>query len=406
MSKENQTILLVDDDKCFAETFKCVLEYSGFTIEIAFDASEALRIIEQHSKTNNSFDLVVIDLNMPNMNGSELLIELKRRYSQLPVIIYTGYGDDIETAVKLMANGADDFICKGGDPENVVTRIRMLLEKAAYKEIKPIENILEQTIKRLLREKKELENRVAILENKIITSKDVSCKDDIFLGSIGELLRPFIHDLNNSILTIQTCLNIFDLAVKGKKKNIAKVDTFLKICNEEIIRLHMLLDDIRFLGYHQNPDLFSKIDINSLIKRISSQIFKRYQKPDIKLVLSKKLPEIQADKSSIEQIIKNLLMNAVEACDDSKGLIRVTTKMINNPPLLQIIVKDNGVGIDPATKDKIYDLHFTTKKMGFGIGLYLVKKAIEQHRGTICYDSIPNKGTTFVVTLPASREDV
>lgn len=405
MSKENQTILVVDDDNNILEVLKMLLSVEGFTVEIALDGSEALRIIEQHSKTNNSFDLVITDLVMQNMDGNELLIEIKRRWPQLPVIILTAHGN-VEAAVKLMTNGADDFIRKPFEIKEFVMRIRRLLEKAAHKEIKPVENNLEQTIRRLLREKKELENRVAVLEKEIIISKDESSKDDIFLRNIGELLRPFIHDLNGPITIIKNCLDIFDLTVKGKKKNIAKVDKVLKICNEQVIRLHMFLDDLRFLGYHQNPDLFSKIDINSLIKRIASQIFKRYQKPDIKLVLSKKLPEVQADKSSIEQIIRNLLMNAVEACDDGKGLIRVTTKMIDNPPLLQIIVKDNGVGIDSAAKDKIYDLHFTTKKMGFGIGLYLVKKAIELHRGTIHYESIPNKGTTFIVTLPVSREDV
>ncbi|MBF0345525.1 MAG: ATP-binding protein [Nitrospirae bacterium] len=91
-------------------------------------------------------------------------------------------------------------------------------------------------------------------------------------------------------------------------------------------------------------------------------------------------------------LITNLVTNAIEACDPKYGKITVSTKRDDyNPELVNIIVTDNGIGIHKNEVERMYDLHYTTKKMGFGIGLYLVKKAVELHKGTITCESEPFK---------------
>ena len=112
---------------------------------------------------------------------------------------------------------------------------------------------------------------------------------------------------------------------------------------------------------------------------------------------------VEIDRGQMEQVLINLLKNAVEATEGmAEARIRLLSMMVEGGRL-QWRVEDNGPGILPEVVDKVFVPFFTTKASGYGIGLSLCKQIVTNHRGTITVRSVPGKGTAFVVELPLSQ---
>ena len=125
MVKENLRILVVDDEKDYCEVLKMILENNGYVVETCFNGKEALDILEERS-----FDVVVSDLNMPVMDGFELLKNIKEREYDTEVLILTAFGT-IEKAVETMKNGAYSYVTKGSDPEELLIEVRKIRDMRA-----------------------------------------------------------------------------------------------------------------------------------------------------------------------------------------------------------------------------------------------------------------------------------
>ena len=128
---------------------------------------------------------------------------------------------------------------------------------------------------------------------------------------------------------------------------------------------------------------------------------------DLELRLAQELPEVEADRSQMQQLIMNLTVNAAEALGDRPGAVTITTYSRTTDAELQVVleVKDTGCGMDAETQARAFDPFFTTKFTGRGLGLSAVMGIIRAHRGTISVESAPGKGSTFTVVLPAMAPD-
>ena len=106
------------------------------------------------------------------------------------------------------------------------------------------------------------------------------------------------------------------------------------------------------------------------------------------------------DALQINRAIQNVVINAVQACAENKGSVKITCT--EKDFYVDLRVEDNGAGMTKEQMAKIFDPYFTTKqgKSGTGLGLYITKKVIDDHNGSIKVDSTPNVGTTFVIRLP------
>jgi signal transduction histidine kinase len=116
------------------------------------------------------------------------------------------------------------------------------------------------------------------------------------------------------------------------------------------------------------------------------------------------VPPIEADASILRQALVNLAKNAMQAMPDG-GRLDVSC-MLSKDGRVEIRVADTGIGISPENLAKIFDLYFTTKQSGTGIGLSLVYRTIQLHNGDIDVESTPGKGTTFIIKMPQARTDV
>jgi signal transduction histidine kinase len=126
------------------------------------------------------------------------------------------------------------------------------------------------------------------------------------------------------------------------------------------------------------------------------------QRIGIEFAVNDALPPVEHDPAQINQVLLNLLLNAIQSMD-KPGTIRVTLEKLDNDMVL-IGVRDEGKGIAPEHLPNIFRPFFTTKGHGTGLGLSLARRMVESHGGTIDVKSAPGKGTEFDIELPIRRE--
>lgn len=213
MIKENLRILVVDDERDYCEVLKMILEGNGYITEVCFDGREALDIMEQ-----NSFDIVISDLNMPVMDGYELLKEIKKREYDTEVVMLTAFGT-IEKAVETMKAGAYTYVTKGTDPEELLLEIRKIkdMRAAAMKN-----RILEEKV----RGGYMLESRNAGFSNMLTLAERAAASESniLILGESGsgkEVLASFIHEKSS-----RSNANLLELNCQALSESILESELF------------------------------------------------------------------------------------------------------------------------------------------------------------------------------------
>jgi len=215
------------------------------------------------------------------------------------------------------------------------------------------------------------------------------------MAEIGNFSMMIAHELKNPLGIIKGSIDI--LAKEGVKTKVKK--TMIEYIQDEVKRLNRLVED--FLSFARpNPPHKSLVDINQVItKIINLKPFPEFKEKDIslKVELSKEISEINLDEHQIYQALLNLFNNAIQAIP-KKG--EITFKTDKSGDGILIIIADNGTGIPDEEKEKVFDPFFTKKERGTGLGLAVVKKIIDNHRGEIKINDRKGGGTVFSLWFP------
>jgi C4-dicarboxylate-specific signal transduction histidine kinase len=222
------------------------------------------------------------------------------------------------------------------------------------------------------------------------------------INIMGEMASGLAHELNQPLSAISTyCqagLRIIDTLESRPDKLVHALEHASMQAQRagEIIRRMR-----RFTG--KGVVRHKPIDINRVIKNAVSYVETAQKRKGIKLVLdlADGLPAAIADEIQIEQVILNLLHNAIEAMfsgSENTRILRVSSER-SDVDTLRVTVNDTGPGLDAATLDSIFDTFFTTKKSGTGLGLAISRSIVEAHGGQLRAESKPGAGATFYFTL-------
>ncbi len=226
------------------------------------------------------------------------------------------------------------------------------------------------------------------------------------LNIIGEMASGLAHELNQPLCAILSCADLCLRATAGEIKDIDRLKGDLQVIETQAERAGNIIQRIRALVKKQDTQR-SDVDINGLIRETLSFIDTDIRRNEIKLSLelSEQMPKVTADTIQIEQVLLNLLRNAIEALAgtdiEKRSLIIQTTRDSEN--VVKVVMRDSGDGLTAEVEKQLFNPFFTTKPDGLGVGLSISYSIIEAHHGELWAKSNPDHGSTFGFTLPVAK---
>lgn len=362
-------ILVADDEKTTRELLARALASKGFTVETALDGADALeKIRRQH------FDMLITDLLMPNMIGTELIQKSREILPDLIVIVITAHAT-LETAIEALKQGAYDYITKPFEPEFIIPVIERGLEKLRLRQ----KNAELEEITKKLQEVEQIKS---------------------------DLLDTITHEFSTPIAIIKAYIDMF-LDGHFDTSNPRHIES-LRSIRSAVIRLERLVMNLLTLsmGKGKNFELKKeKIFIQDIISNALSQLNDDIAKKNINVILNIEthLPAIEADPTKLSIAALNLIDNAIKF-NKTGGIIRISASQLKSKSI-GVAISDTGIGIPEEKIEEIYspftqvDMSSTREHQGTGLGLAVAKTIIEAHGGKITLKSKLGKGSTFIFVL-------
>ena len=384
----SEKILIVDDEQMILELTSMVLDSRGFAVQTVDNATDGYEIIEREQPS-----LVLLDYMMPRVNGLDALKEIRARFPDTYLIMFTGKGSE-EVAVELMKAGASDYILKPFSNAKLVERIESVLRVRSI-EMRNRELVNEQ--KKLLDEierwNRELEQRV---EQK--TTELEHAHHEILLteklASLGHLSAGMAHEIRNPLNSI----SLFAQVLTSGLKNEPEMKSYSEKILNEVERIDAILVKLLSTSKRANFQLRS-IRLADVIDASLKPFLEQIQAQNVTLTktLQENSPSILADADELGQVFSNLFANALFEMKQG-GSLSVSLECDDSEAL--VTVSDTGEGIPEEDMNKIFDPFFTTKERGTGFGLSVVLRIVKTYSGRIHVKSEPGQGTTFQIWLP------
>jgi len=362
---EPKTILCVDDEPIIRAL--CVNALDDYHVVVAEDGIEALNILE-----TIKVDIVLSDINMPNMDGLELLQTIKGKRPDLAVILMTGYSDS-ELVLQALKTGADDFINK---PINIL-QLSTVVEKVSDK----------------LKIRQELAD----------------------LKQIDKLKSDFLGLISHKLKTPTTAISLFiqNIAEGIESPNDADFQQMLALVQTETTHLEQLIQDLLYFSEatlnNENIQL-EPLDIGLVATKVTATMQPTAQRHQVELknlITAPLAPKaLLLSPQRINFAIRALIDNAIKF---SQASSTVTVSGETDSKYVCIKVQDCGTGISKAELAKIFnkfyqiDPEHTGQVRGFGLGLYYARDFIRSMGGQLQIESVPNVGTVATIQFPLHR---
>jgi signal transduction histidine kinase len=341
-------VMIVDDERVQLRSLKRGLKSVGYDVVEAINAKEALSCLDEHIAP---VDIVITDYAMPGMNGIELLKEIRIRESTIPVIMMTAYGEK-DLVIEALRNKCDSFLEKPFVLEDLIQEIN----RAGFNRLK-------------------------------------NTKSD----QITKLIPRFVHQLNNPLMAI---LGSAELSLI-QKEDPERLEAGIRTIIESVNKMQEINRQILKLGLEEKNS-FETVDVTAVLKN-SLNMFKELITFK-EITLEKKVEGslyVMGNKFQIEQLLKNLILNAIDAMDNiAEKRLKIDIEKCETSESVCVKIEDTGCGIPKASREKIFSPYYTRKKNGTGLGLAIAKDIVEQHKGKLKIESEVEKGTIFIVTLP------
>lgn len=369
MHKEPINLLLVDDDAGDRKIVKLALDRSSNVADFNIETTETLSQATEYLK-NKDYDVVLLDLGLPDSGGINTVQKAHEANPNVPIIVLTGLVNE-EMGFKAIENGAEDYLVKGKSLEHALVRIiRYAIER--------------KKVERKLKEAIEAKSQ--------------------FMSTVSHELRVPLTSIKESIAIV-----LDGLAGKVTKEQ----KNCLDIAKRNIDRLNRLIGDLldfnKLEAGKMNFDMQDG-NANETAKDVYDTMLPVAKEKGINLVLEIDdcLPRVKFDKDKINQVMSNLVNNAIKFTKE--GRITITTSGLEDT--IQISVSDTGCGIKKEDLPRLFhefeqlETIGAEKTRGTGLGLAISKEIITRHNGEIWAESEVGKGATFFFALPTQERNI
>lgn len=390
-------ILVVDDEKNILKAINRLFMGLDYMMEFARNGKEALERISYFEP-----DIILLDVMMPGINGYEVCRRLKSdsNTSGIMVLLLSAKGI-LQDRLKGYEVGADDYIVKPYDPEELRAKVRILVRlKNAQDELRTLNQNLEKLVEARTRELVKKERQALV----------------------GQMVQGFIHNLQGPMTAVCGRTELASITAGKLLENQGNPNISKKLV-EQIVRqldysldaadkVELLIHNLLAKGRNEAEDARQKLNLNDLIvKELEFLDADMELKHEVKknLNLDPSLSCLFGIYSDFSQVIYNMIKNASDAMkNSSKKELTITTK--HDDENIYIEFQDTGAGILPADLERIFDPFFTTKPKkgaekkgepaGTGLGLYTCSQLMKSYGAEISVKSLLGEGATFTITIP------
>ncbi|WP_413161462.1 response regulator [Capilliphycus salinus ALCB114379] len=434
-TRKSNVILIVDDSPIHLKVLSENLVAAGYEVAVAANGKDALQ-----QAIYEPPDLILLDIQMPEMNGFETCQQLKAhpKTQTIPIIFMTAI-TDTDSKIRGLKAGAVDYLTKPFQQEEVLARINIHLQ-------------IKELTQSLLQKNLSLSQLNQKFQH-LVVEKDIRLKEVQFellkaykLSSLGQMMAGITHEINNPLGFVigninqvqeflQDVLTHLQLYQKYYPDPVAEIQD-----HAEEIDIEFLMADLPEMiasikqgsllirEISNSMRIFSRIDsstqvlfnlhegIDSTLLILKHRLKGNEKHPEIRVVKNYgNLPEILCFPGQMNQVFMNILANAIDAIEESNrgktyteilanpNQITISTELTPDQTQVLIRISDNGIGMSEEVCSQLFNPFFTTKPVGKGTGLGLsisYQIVVEKHQGKLeCYSKI-GQGSEFAMTIP------
>lgn len=413
-------ILVVDDEpdveSLISFKFRREIRQEKYAFSFASNGAEAFEKVVAAATNEADIDLVMTDLNMPVMDGLELLTQLNA-LTQTPRTVVVSAYSDMDNIRAAMNQGAFDFLTKPLNFQDLVVTLEKTL--AAVEADRQQRLQLKQAQMQLMQSDK----MSSLGQMMASVAHEINNPVNFLVGNL-EPAKEYIHDLLRLTAlyrdhvaepspAIESCIQEIDLDFL--RSDLPRLFTSLEMGTLLIRELSLSLRNFSRVDAAQKQVVDIHEGIKSTQVILNSRLKAKQERPAIELIRDYgDLPEVNCYPGQLNQVVMNLLANAIDALEEqtqgrtyeeieaSPNTIRICTEVIDDD-WVRIAIADNGPGMTEDTLAKLFEPFFTTKPMGKGTGLGLAisqQIIVEKHGGRLFCESTLGEGTRFVIELP------
>lgn len=388
-------VLVVEDDPVSSRMQKEMLskpKVGFFKIESTASLGTALKIL-----SNNIFDVILLDLNLPDSSGLNTLHKVAKEYREIAIVVITGAYDE-ELGLRAITEGATEYLIKG--------------EFSAHALKRSISYAIER--RKMTFHLQEAYAKLRASHNQLIQAEK--------MHAVGQLASGVAHEVKNPLGILLQGIDYLEATLIDRGDDISEV---LKVMRGGIKRA----DGIVRLLQDFSRAATSELKAEDAVRILDDSLMLLKQKMKLKRIeiikeMEAGLPKVLADENKLQQVFINLFLNAIHAVDEDGCIIihTCTKKMtgIKNgvglrsvdpfkpgERLVIIEITNTGAGISQENLQKVFDPFFTTKIKGEGVGLGLsiCKNIIDQHGGLLKIENAEGRGVTVTVVLKIAKEE-
>ncbi len=401
-SENRSTILIADDEPVNVQVLTNQLTLQGYEVRAVLQGEDVHRMLAEQD-----FDLLILDIMMPDQSGYEVCRRLRNTYSlmDLPILMLTAK-DQLQDKVAAFEAGANDYLVKPCDKQELLSRVRSLVR---------VKTLNQELIRLNLHLEEKVEQRTQALEAANGDLNRMNERLRAILSSRRELMANIAHELGGPVTLVHGY-------VQSVREGLIRYDDahYQQLVLDKMNVLNRLIDDLFDLAKLEAGQASlnrKEIHLDAWMNRVLAhcefatvQADRQFHRGTVSDVLEHYISEIDLDR--MDQVFTNVIINAVKHTKPTIGSIIVEAVLVDSNRLL-IRVKDNGSGIPEAELPHIFERFYKEQQAasplapsGTGLGLAIVQQIVRAHQGTIWAESRVKEGTTICMTLPVSFREI
>jgi two-component system, sensor histidine kinase and response regulator len=355
-------ILAVDDTPDNLALIETILEDEGYEIILASSGAAALGLVEQSPP-----DLILLDIMMPGMDGYEVTRRIRQnpKLPYIPILLLTAH--HASDVVAGLESGADDFVRKPVDVDELAARVRSLLR----------------------------------------LKHSIDEREQLFLQR-QDFISHLTHDLRTPLVAADHMLKLFGQeAFCPLSGEMHEAIAAMIRSNFHLMQIVDTLLEVQCYEAEAKQLTFIPCDLVEIAQNVVQELKHLAQGKGLTLIVQSDLPydhrKPQGDYLELRRMLTNLVGNAIKFTDQGSINISVTAPPLGDQVVLAVC--DTGPGLSAQERDQLFQRFHkgTHHQSGSGLGLHLVSRIVQAHQGTIAVESQPNQGSVFTVCLPIQR---